>query len=544
MRKYVLSSPQWVVTRIVNPATLDVWFSDDKAVLDVKRGGTSTSYRLIAQTQGFLDITELELPVAASDLAGSDPITVLDFNDRRMLWSVTNRILHITLTLPGDGTFAATVTLPGSSDYWSVSGSFKPFPVVSAADAAYIDNMIAQKYVPYPNVPEEPGKTDSEIRELGRRFFPWSPHSYELAMCVYDWTTASFMRMVLFKIFQYTSVPHAPPPSPLDLSSISRMIWESNWDSYQPQNTAYMHSFMMHPASSQRDVDTQLARVFPELYRFSEVQNRLLSAAVHALPRTCTVARPYLFSGQVDIRQMGMSRFGAELREFPGNAGPVGRPLEIEFAAAVASFLKPGSVVTTKACWSFTDREADARHYSNGILLVAEPPDPDDSASLVWDAPGYVTELSNGAEKIEWVFPPGSRFRVLSVEQDGGIQAIRLRVVPPTARAQVADAEKAPSADSHAEKNTDWQDALRTALVAEKTMLGAEASRAVVHAVRATIPILARVPRGEPPKVDHVRANTTYGRRCRCVEKQQGCAWYSKLYTYVISVWRSLVLMQ
>ncbi|KAI0712461.1 hypothetical protein C8Q76DRAFT_651968, partial [Earliella scabrosa] len=190
--------------------------------------------------------------------------------------------------------------------------------------------MIAAKYVPYQHVPDERGKTDDEIRTLGARLFPWTPYSYQLAMATYDWTTASFTRMVLMEVFRYTSVPSFP----LDRASIARVIWLSNWGTYCPSDATYMNSFMMQPAASEPDVAQQLSVVAPDLQHFSAVENRLLAAAVRALPRTCTLATPYLFSGQVDIYQMGTSRFGIETLECPANAGPVGAPLEVQFAAA------------------------------------------------------------------------------------------------------------------------------------------------------------------------------------------------------------------
>ena len=100
-----------------------------------------------------------------------------------------------------------------------------------------------------------------------QQYFPYTASSFQLAMCLYDWTTASFTRMVLMKIFQYTDIGTAPYP--LDLDSIADAIWESNWGTYTPQNADYMHSFMMTPASSLADVQAQLNGVWPSLYRLS-----------------------------------------------------------------------------------------------------------------------------------------------------------------------------------------------------------------------------------------------------------------------------------
>ena len=199
-------------------------------------------------------------------------------------------------------------------------------------------------------------------------------------MSVYDWTTASFARVVFMKVFQYTDIKENP--FPIDKPSITNMIWESNWQSYVPQNEDYMRTFLMTPANTEADVQAQLDKVSARLHQFSDVHNRLLAAAMHSLPRTPVMAKPRLFSGQVDIYQFGLERFGVEFLECPLNAGPVGTALTMPFASALSSVVATGRVVTTKMVWSFTDALEDAMHYSNGIVLVANPP----GDSWVWDA--------------------------------------------------------------------------------------------------------------------------------------------------------------
>lgn len=136
--------------------------------------------------------------------------------------------------------------------------------------------------MPYQNIPDAPGKTVEEITALGQRLFPFTPHSFQLAMCVYDWTTASFTRMVFLKIFEYTGVGQAP--FPIDQRSIAQLIWASAWKPYKPSDAdfmhSFMHSFMMAPAASLQAAETQLAAVAPELHRFSAAENRLLFAAL------------------------------------------------------------------------------------------------------------------------------------------------------------------------------------------------------------------------------------------------------------------------
>ena len=180
---------------------------------------------------------------------------------------------------------------------------------------------IKDKFVPYQNIPDAPGKTCAEIKKLGKQFFPFTPHSFQLAMCVYNWTTASFARMVFLKVFEYTGLK-ADPDYPLNESEVAKMIWESNWKSYTPKNKDYMNSFLMKPAAS-LDVKKQLEVVSKELQKFSVVENRLLSAAISALPRTSVSSKGRLYSGQVDIYQFGLDRFGTEFLECPLNKGPV-----------------------------------------------------------------------------------------------------------------------------------------------------------------------------------------------------------------------------
>ncbi len=527
---------QWVLTAVDNGKALKLWFDDGEKVVNVIRGGLNSSARLMVEGQGFLDITigmnsltistlMLILPYA---VAGGG-FGIIDFNNKRSVMAASkgvgsDAVVQIVLSLPGDGSFTAKVSLQSSDPTAltphivpaAVSGTFKPFPSVLAEDVVFIQKMVAQKYVPYPNIPGgEPGKTDAQIRALGQRLFPWSPYNYELAMSVYDWTTASFTRMVLMKVFQYTKITGTP----LDDASVALMIWQSNWDSYTPSDTDYMRSFMMTPADSEANVRQQLSQVSSDLQRFSAVENRLVAAAVQSLPRTCTLAQPYLFSGQVDIYQMGMSRFGTEMLEFPGNAGPVGEAMEVDFTTAVATFIKPSSTITTKMTWSFTDTEADALHYANGILLVVEPPA--DGDSFVWGATAYITPLSNGPTKTEYLFPPGSRFRVLSVEPysstQSSVQVVRLQVIAPGRIGEVATLDDAARehlalCKSQLLQETPSFDALRDA---EETVRDA----AVVQAARTIFPDLDQISKGEEPKMNHVEERQTNGRWCRCVER-------------------------
>ena len=385
----------WKVEIVGDPPRL--WFSDGSSVTDV-RGGSDLSSRLIVDGQGFLDITDLRVP----------PNTISIYLNGQEI-SAGSDELWITIGLGFSGKGLFTAKIGGTS----TTGKLKPFPNISIEDITFIRRKIEEKYIPYQNIPDAPGKTVKEIERLGRQFFPFTSHSFELAMCVYDWTTASFVRMVLCKVFEYTGVPPSPL-HPLNKSEVANMIWLSNWRSYNPRDKYYMNSFMMRPAHTLDDVKLQLAEVAPALREISDVENRLLSAAVLALPRTSIFSKRRLYSGQLDIYQFGLDRFGTEFLECPLNKGPVTDSMTIPFELVINTYVSPGSIITTKMFWAFTDTVEDALHYSSGILIIANPPHP---TSRVWDTVSHITPLSDDSEKTEYIFPPRSRFRVLEVEK-------------------------------------------------------------------------------------------------------------------------------
>jgi hypothetical protein len=341
--------------------------------------------------------------------------------------------LHLKIT-PDDATFTLSIisdTPAGrshiSADTSAVTGKLKPLPHISAADAAYFDKMIASNLVPYACDDGTPEKSQDEIHTLGQRLFPFSPYSFQLAMAIYDWTTASFARMVYVDIFRYTGL-HIPIPgtdgndgervtTPIDHEGLTNAIWTSNWGPFTVQNAQFMASLLMQPAWSRLEVELQLLGVRDELVRAVEVEDRLLAAAMRSLPRTSTLARPRLFSGQLDMAHLDIESFGVEFVECPANQGPVCWPLRETLATALATYLAVGREVTTKVTWSFTDTLEGALHYSNGILLVLDSADDDASPPCVWESVSYVTPLSNDPNKIEYTAPPGSQFRVLSTEE-------------------------------------------------------------------------------------------------------------------------------
>ncbi|KAH0490140.1 hypothetical protein TgHK011_001621 [Trichoderma gracile] len=103
---------------------------------------------------------------------------------------------------------------------------------------------------------------------------------------------------------------------------------------------------------------------------------------MEALPRTSIISKPRLFSGQVDMGQLGTERFGSEFLKCPLNDGLVGVEMADSLEDALASYMAVGGTVTAEMAWSFTDTIADALHYFNKIALVLNPP----SEAWAWDA--------------------------------------------------------------------------------------------------------------------------------------------------------------
>jgi hypothetical protein len=381
----------WAIQSVINPNGQPVSMSDGQPISAV-RGPGGASFRMIATSLGFLDFTD----------------TAHQANGPHWWQIVINEQIYwydgegaLTVTLNADNTFQVT------GDGNDISGQLLPLPLVSAADAALLDQMIELKIVPYQNIPDDPGKTDAEIEALGLQHFPFTPYSYQLAMSIYDWTTPDFARFVFFKVFAYSNVQGQP----LDLTSIAEAIWSSAWPPFMPSNGDYMSSFLMKPASSYDDVYTQLEDVYQQLQAYNDAENRLAAAAFQSMPRTSVLAKQHLFSGQVDISNLGTEHFAPEFLQFPGNLGPTNVPLQMPLNEALDDFISAGSTIRTKMIWSFTDSVTDAMHYQNGILLIANP----STGATVWDAASYITPLSDGPEKTEYTFPPGTNFLIQDV---------------------------------------------------------------------------------------------------------------------------------
>ena len=398
----------WEIVEVINYTSplQEIYISGGGAIVGIQRGPIGSSYRIIVVNKGFLDLVDTGWGTSKYEI---------DINGSRFGYLGKGRV---TLTFYDDATFLAT----GHRN--NITGNLHPLPPISQSDIALFQEMMEKKLVPYQNIPDAPGKTDEEITEAGQLYFPFTHYSRILSYSVYDWTSPSFFRMVLFKVFRYTGMT---PDRSLDQPTITNIIWTSSCSPFTPQNKDFMHSLMMTPTECKEDLTQQVQQNHQLLYSFNEAQNNLLEVAFYSLPCTSTYHVPQLFNGQPNY--LRLDHFAPEFLEFPGNAGPTTDPLEMPFDEALKAIFQVGNVITTKSVLSFTSSKDTAVKHSNGILLVVNPP----LEAILWSNVSYITPLSDDPDKDEYAFAPGSQFFVQKVKQkiisDKQIHVFKMQLV-------------------------------------------------------------------------------------------------------------------
>lgn len=402
----------WIIAKLINNTSpLEaIYFSDGKPVVCTERDCEGTSYRLIVNSFGFLDFTD-----TGHQLNGKYT-NQLVINGNTYYYNGDGAI---TLIINSDGSYTVT----GNSNEFS--GKLTPLPSLSQEDLNSFKWMMKEKFIPYQNIPDEPGKTNEELKKLGLQYFPYSNTSFELAMSLYNWTTADFTRIAYFSLFAYTGVDNYP----LDMDSIANAIWAANWGTYIPQDKYYMNSFMMVPAYSLEEVQKQLEDKVSTLYINNIHERNVIHAALQSMPRTSCYSKPKLFSGQVDISSLSKNNFATYFFELPANSSSELLPLQMDIEEALNSFIAIGNTVTLKTFMAFTDNFEDAKHYSNGILIILTPLED----AVVWDDATYITPLSDGPTKTEYLIPPKTQFKVLDIkyinENNKDLVVINLQVL-------------------------------------------------------------------------------------------------------------------
>ena len=105
-------------------------------------------------------------------------------------------------------------------------------------------------------------------------------------------------------------------------------------------------------------------------------------------------------------------RFGAQMLQFPGNAGPTSQPLQIPLTQAQIELFQPGDIFASKTCFSYSDSYQGALDWQNGIVMTIHPPEGYD----YWPSGGSITPFSLNPETIELNFPRETRYRVNSTQ--------------------------------------------------------------------------------------------------------------------------------
>ncbi len=390
----------WRIESIENLTTPNgqAWVSDGRPI-NARRGPAGNSYKLWCSNYGYLTIDDV------GEQTGGPHHSALEIEGQRY-WYDGEGALNFTFR--SDRTFS----LIGNEN--QIDGHMNPSPVVSNKNIGLFKEMMEQKLIPYQKIPDDPGKTFQELKELGKQFFPTTAYSFELAMAIYDWTTACFFRIDLFSYFVYTKIEGIP----IDKDSIANLIWSANWLPYTAHNQYFMKSLMMKPADSLESVQAQLEKQAPKLIEYNRAEEEIITQAVMNLPRVLVAEKPVLYHGGPDISTMAKDQFSAQFQQLPTNRGPVGKKLQLNFEEALNTILRPESVITKKGFWSFTDSMKDAVHYSNGIIIKVLPP----QNSEYWPNVAYITPLSDGPEKTEYLFVPGTSFKIYShnwIEEEG-----------------------------------------------------------------------------------------------------------------------------
>ncbi|PHQ92313.1 MAG: hypothetical protein COB42_01815 [Sulfurimonas sp.] len=384
----------WSISNLINNTSPveNINFSDGQAI-NVVRGPKGASFRLIINGFGFLDFTD-------TGHQPSGPHYWQLVINRNIYWYDGQGAINLTINY--DGSY--TVTGDGNNFF----GTLIPFPVLSERDIINFNWMIKNNYIPYQNIQDEPGKTIDEIKKLGVQYFPSFVYSFELAMSLYDWTTANFTRIDFLRLFTYTGVKN----NPLDMDSISNGIWTANWAPYTPSNKDYMNSFMMVPARSLQDVQQQLKEKENILYSNNLSEINIITVALQSMPKTSCISIVKLYSGQVAISNLGSVHFATYFLELPADSDSSLPSLQMPLVEALDSFIAEDKVITLKSFMSFTDSYEDAKHYSNGIVIIVAPAD----GAVIWDRVTYITPLSDGPDKIEYLFQIDTQFKVLKTK--------------------------------------------------------------------------------------------------------------------------------
>lgn len=384
----------WSISSVkVNSKVATSYYVCDGMPLEKVRGPEGASFRLMINGLGYIDINDV------GHQAGGEHYWALDLNGQRYWYDGQGSIDFI---IEIDGSFLAT----GQGN--EVSGRLKSLPIVTPEVLALFDEMMNKKLVPYQNPPSGTTKSIEELKVLGAKNYPDDPNGFNYAMCLYDWTSPDFIRIDAFNQMVYSGVKGLP----LDLDSLAETIWACDYPSCTAKDADFMNMFMMKPATSEQDVRQQLESVATKVQQYAIAETTLQINALIKLPKVSSKTYPLLYRGGMAISGNTLKNFASSLLEYPGNSGPITKPLTCSFEEALNTILKPGSTITLKTPWSFSNDLDGAKVWQRGILVTCKPPEGYD----VWPGGADITDFSLNPDTFEVNFPPNTRFEIESYE--------------------------------------------------------------------------------------------------------------------------------
>ncbi|MFM2479949.1 hypothetical protein [Celerinatantimonas sp. YJH-8] len=388
----------WIIDKCIFYGISDqpLAFSDGLPIY-TPRGENGSSCRLFIGRLGFLDLTDLGTLQSGEDSSG------ILINGKVLYYSGAVKASKLTVTI------SAKHTAHIQNERSSVMVALMSYPQINPADIQTIHQMEQGGYIPFrndPNTYKNPAEIRKRLQQLGEQYFPFTDDSYELALSIYDWTTADFFRMDLFHLYCYTAMAETPR----NLSEMADGLASSDWGTYKITNADFMNSFMLPTMEHPDEVMDGLQKVESVLGADLNALARVTMAAKYLLPRISLTVAPMLYSGQVAIQNLGNDAMAAYFMECPCNRGPVGMPISMAIDLALNGFMAPGKVVTLKSFISFTADPSEAEQYSNGLLLVLQPK-PD---TYIWgEGITNITPFSDApTTKNEYTFSPGAQLKI------------------------------------------------------------------------------------------------------------------------------------
>lgn len=387
----------WAITSLnpVGLASENIYSCDGLPILDTVRGPEGSKYRIIVGSYGYLDIED------TGHQTGGPHYWTLLINGDQTYW------------YDGQGSLALSVSSQGAyeltGDGNSFTGVLKPLPTIAGETLTNFVKMIDMKIVPYQNPPSGTPKSVDQLTALGKQYYGESdPYSFYKAMCLYDWTSASFIRQDLFHQLQYTEAEG----NPLDLTTMAQVIYGCNYPGYTHVDANFMNQFTLKPVSTEAELYQALLGVYETVKPLAISEMNLQIMSLLTLPKPTVAAYPQLYRGAMPMSGgYDTSDFAPSLFEFPGNANTT-VPLKQSLADALNGILSDGNVITTKGPWSFSNDLDGAKVWQNGILITCNPPE----GATVWPGCADITPFSLNPDTFEINVPPVTRYRIDSYE--------------------------------------------------------------------------------------------------------------------------------